>query len=67
MARKKSRFRINAHFETEEPYYDLFDGGDMRPEELLKDPNDAAQVRAAIDIVKKFLEDAEASDVILYR
>ena len=46
---------------TTDLYYDLFEGGYIKPETLLKDKNDIESVNNAIDIVKQFLPEAESS------
>lgn len=38
----------------EDFYYDLFDGGYIKPEELLDDPAHAENVRRAIRVIQKF-------------
>lgn len=64
---KTKRFKKRAKFSTDEVYYDLFDGGDLRPEDILRDPEDALRVRAAVIVVRTFLEDAEEEGAIEYR
>ena len=49
---------------TEDPYYDLFLGGYIKPGELLSDKKQAEQVEQAIDVVKSFLNQAESVGVI---
>lgn len=49
---------------TSEPHYDLLDGGYIDPDELLEDPADAEHVKAAIETVKRFLDEAESAGVL---
>ncbi len=49
----------------EDFYYDLFDGGYIKPEELLDDPEAAENVRRAIRVIQRFeqlLLDASEED-----
>lgn len=43
---------------TDDPYYDLFEGGYIKPDQLLEE-EDAAELRQAIKLVQKFLRQAE--------
>ena len=40
-------------------WYDLTDGGYLKPEEICVDPNDAQKVNKAIAIIKDFQESCE--------
>jgi hypothetical protein len=35
-------------------WYDLTDGGYLKPEEILEDPKDIKRVQAAIDTIREF-------------
>lgn len=48
---------------TTDLYYDLFDGGYIKPSELLE-PEDADKVNDAIKIIEQFLDKAEANGAI---
>jgi len=50
---------------SSEPYYDLFDGGYLKPEEMLVNPNEIAMVKNAIKIVKQFLDEAEEKELLI--
>ena len=49
---------------TNEPHYDLFDGGYIKPEELLENPSEAKEVNEAIVLVRQFLDEAENAGVL---
>jgi hypothetical protein len=44
---------------TEDPHYDLFDGGYIKPEDWLVDPEEIADVYDAIALINSFLRQAE--------
>ena len=44
---------------TSEPYYDLFEGGYIKPAEILEDEKDIEKVREAIAIISEFLDSCE--------
>jgi len=50
---------------SSEPYYDLFDGGYLKPEEMLVNPNEVSMVKNAIKIVKQFLDEAEEKELLI--
>ena len=45
---------------TDDPYYDLFEGGYIKPEDFL-DPEDALRVTEAMAVVQDFLDSLENS------
>lgn len=47
-----------------DPYYDLTNGGYIKPSELLTDTEQIKQVEQAIQIVYEFLEQAESNGVL---
>ncbi len=49
---------------TDEPWYDLTDGGYIEPEDLLDDHDEAVKVNEAIALVRDFLEQAFASGTL---
>lgn len=49
---------------TTDPYYDLFEGGYVVPEELLEDPEDAKRVRAAMKVLEDFWSHATDSGAV---
>lgn len=44
---------------SEDPHYDLFDGGYIKPEDILVDPAEIADVYDAIAVINSFLEQAK--------
>lgn len=44
---------------SEDPYYDLFDGGYIKPEDILIDPEEIADVYDAIALISSFIEQAK--------
>lgn len=50
---------------SSEPYYDLFVGGYLKPEEMLVNPNEISMVKNAIKIVKQFLDEAEEKELLI--
>lgn len=51
---------------TNDFFYDLFDGGYIKPEDLLKNENDVETIKNAIKIIKEFRDLAEENDVLDY-
>jgi hypothetical protein len=45
-------------------WYDLTDGGYIKPEALLKDKGEARAVREAIELLQRFGDEAEEAGVI---
>jgi hypothetical protein len=52
--------------QTSDPYYDLFDGGDINPEKILADKEEAKKVREAIETILRFLDEAQDVGAIEY-
>ena len=50
---------------TGELYYDLFDGGYINPEDLLKNEDDIIEVREAILTIQTFLAEAQEAGKII--
>lgn len=59
-------FVKKAKIVTDDFYYDLFDGGYIKPEKLLKNQEDIDKVKNAIEIIKDFKESAEDDDILEY-
>lgn len=55
---------LNKHITTDDFWYDLFDGGYIRPEELLQDRKDVNEVKNAIDLLLEFRREAESNGII---
>ena len=50
---------------TSDPYYDLTLGGYIKPEELLESEEDIEAVKAAIETIESFFEEAEEAGVLV--
>lgn len=48
------KIKENCEASTSEFWYDLFDGGNISPKEILEDANDIKEVEDAVKILKKF-------------
>lgn len=59
-------FVKKAKIVTDDFWYDLFDGGYIKPEKLLKNQKDIDEVKNAIEILTDFRDSAEDSDIIEY-
>lgn len=60
----KMKFKKNAEIVTDDFYYDLFIGGYIKPEKLLKDQIDIDRVKIAIETIKDFKDSAESENII---
>ena len=60
----KFKFKPGAEVSSSEPHYDLFDGGYIKPEELLADPEQAKKVNDAVRTIQAFFDQAEAEGVL---
>lgn len=60
----KYEFKDNVIISSSDIFYDVFDGGGIVPEELLKNSEQAKQVRQAINVVEDFLSDAIGSGAL---
>ena len=58
------KFKKNATIETSDFWYDLLDGGYIKPEELLEEAIDISIVEEAIAILLEFYESAEEQEII---
>jgi hypothetical protein len=61
----KFKFKEGVEVSSSEPYYDLTDGGYIKPEDLLKHPAQARRVVEAIEILRDFLHQAEDEGVLV--
>lgn len=57
------KFKEGATIETSEFWYDLMDGGYIKPEELLEEP-DAIRVRKAMRVLQEFYDEADEQEVL---
>jgi len=51
---------------SDDPYYDLFNGGRIKPEEILSDPKQVEQVQLAMGVIERFLTQAEEHGALEY-
>lgn len=51
---------------TDDKWYDLFDGGYIRPAEILEDDADVLKVEKAIETINEFFEAYEESGKLEY-
>ena len=58
----KNRDEIDTVY-TSEPYYDLFEGGYIKPEDFLE-PESALQVTEAVALVRQFMSEASKQGLI---
>ena len=59
-------FVKKAKIVTDDFFYDLFDGGYIKPEKLLKNQEDIEKVKEAIKVIIDFKDSAEDNDIIQY-
>jgi len=59
-------FVKKAKIVTDDFFYDLFDGGYIKPEKLLKNQEDIEKVKEAIKVISDFKDSAEDNDIIQY-
>lgn len=48
------KIKDNCEASTMEFWYDLTDGGYLKPEEMLENPEDVKRVKDAIEVIKEF-------------
>lgn len=56
--------KIEKPIYTSDPYYDIFDGGYIDPNELLDDQEQINEVQRAIKVIKSFLNTAESKGIL---
>jgi hypothetical protein len=61
---KSYEFLDDAYVTTSDFFYDLFIGGYIKIEDILKNKEDIDEVKNAIKIIKKFKNDAEDNDIL---
>lgn len=49
---------------TSDPWYDLFDGGYLDPEEILKNESDVRAIRNAMWVIQAYLDEAQEAGAI---
>jgi hypothetical protein len=60
------KFIKKAKIETDDFWYDLFEGGYIKPETLLESGEDIKKVRDAITLLREFKGHAEKQKVLKY-
>lgn len=58
------KFKKGAKIETSDFYYDLFQGGYIKPSKVLKSKLDVELIEHAIKVIKHFEEEAEKQGVL---
>jgi flagellar motility protein MotE (MotC chaperone) len=58
------KFKKDAEVTTSDFWYDLFDGGYIKPHKLLEDKSEADKVEEAMKTLEKFKESAYEQDVV---
>jgi hypothetical protein len=51
---------------TDDFWYDLFEGGYIKPKEIIDDPSDLRILQNAISVVEEFRDQLEKQDLIEY-
>jgi hypothetical protein len=59
-------YKKNATVETDDFWYDLIDGGYIKPEKILANPNDVKKIKYAIKVLENWKNDLEKNDIIQY-
>lgn len=49
---------------SDDPHYDLFDGGYIKPEEMLENQADIDKVNEAVETIKQFFAEAQKADAL---
>lgn len=57
-------FKKVKSIETQDPWYDLTDGGYIKPAKILKSKEDVLKVESAVKTILQFFVDAEEAGVI---
>jgi len=57
--------KIKEPIQSDDFWYDLFDGGYIKPEKLLKNKEDVAKVKEAMKVLQQFQREAEEQEVVL--
>jgi hypothetical protein len=60
------KFKKGAKIETSDFWYDLTDGGYIKPEKLLKDKKDIEAVENALKVLNDFQKSAESQGILNY-
>lgn len=60
------KIKENTQVETADFWYDLMEGGYVKPESLCEDQKDADRIREAMNILTEFKDSLEDADAIEY-
>jgi len=60
------KWKENAEIVTSDFWYDLTDGGYIKPKDLLEDEEEIKRVEEAIKVLEEFKQSAEDNDVLEY-
>lgn len=60
------KYKKNVKLSTDDFWYDLTDGGYIKPEEILQEPKDVAKIKAAIETIKQWKFEMEENGIIEY-
>jgi hypothetical protein len=60
------KFKKESKIFTSDLWYDIFDGGYIKPEDILDNPDDMIRLQEAIDTLKEFRNAGENEKVIEY-
>ncbi len=61
------RFREDIKIETDDFFYDLFEGDKIIIEDLLERKEDVLKIKGAIKVLEDFLSTLEEQDLIKYK
>lgn len=66
MSRTKFKLDLEKEpVETSDPYYDLFDGGYIKPEEYILDETQLNQLLDAIQLIKDFFDAMDEAELMI--
>jgi hypothetical protein len=60
------KYKKGIKLSTDDFWYDLTDGGYIKPEEILEDPKDVEKIKAAIDTINRWKFEMEEKGIIEY-
>lgn len=58
------QFKKDVHFSSDDFYYDLFEGGYIKPENLLENPDEIVKVKQAISVIEQFRDELEVKGIM---
>lgn len=63
----KFEFKEDAFVSSDDPWYDLTDGGYIKPEDLLVDQKQAKMVADAVKLLRDFMRQLEDNEILEIR